>query len=135
MTEKELRKLYYLQRELEHIQHEIRKLDLEVGVASPALTGMPKAARTVSAVERIALERTAFYERLHSIEAMIQIEIDKIMKFIYACPDSEVRQIMTMRYIHMLTWEQIGLNMFMARDTARRKVMRYIRKNAQKVAL
>lgn len=129
MTERELNKIFFLKKEAEAIQNAITKLDIEIGLGSPSLSGMPKTSTISSSVERIALERTQQYERLFLIQVMIEQETNRILDYIYHCPESEIRLIMRYRFIECYDWGKIGDILYMDRRTARRKLDKYLREN------
>ena len=127
MTEKELSGLYYLNRETERLQDELDELEHSVGVKSIVLSHAPKSKRRYG-VEDMAAERA-------DLKAIVQLNLLKIQKertrlerYIGSIENPETRLIFRLRHINGMTWREIGDEMYMTYETARRKHKAHLKK-------
>lgn len=107
MTRKELSQLYYMQREIR--SDEQRLIDLEGAATSITtnLSGMPSGGRRS--------DKTAIAAEIADLKVLIQAKRDmcvahynQIMRYVAGIDDSMIRQIVTLRNLDMLTWQQIA---------------------------
>lgn len=101
MTKKELSQLYYLNREIDADKRELAKLRAAAGV-----TGLPH----VSASDTEGY-KTLIQEQIELIDAKTRQTIilyNRLNRYIATVPDSLMRQILTYRHIHGLTWKQVA---------------------------
>lgn len=110
MTNKELRQLYWLNKEIERDEERLRELYAAATDTSCKITGLPHAPGTIDktalAVE-IAYLKQVIEDKLKRCYA----EYNKIMEYINGVDDSYIRQIMTLRYIHGMSWQKIAHQM------------------------
>ena len=160
MTVKELSKLYWLNREVELNKKQLADLEAEIerdkselyflrrdldGLASPKLDGMPHGTDVHSPVENtvehiLKLEDALSQKhdalvnltaRISARQTLIILERDRLEQYIETVPDSNLRQVFTLRFVNGLPWEQVAAGMgagFLA-DTVRKACYRYLRKN------
>ena len=105
MTPKDLAQLYWLNKEIRAEQ--LRLAELEAA-ADPfaGITGLPRGAglSTKNAAVQIDHVRGILRERLDRAVA----EYSRLNQYIAGVDDSMMRQILTLRYIHGLSWIQVA---------------------------
>ena len=140
MTEKELSKLYWLNREVELNKRQLAYLQAEIerdkdsllamrrsldGLASPKLDGMPHGSDVSSPVENTVQQIMKLEEALRrkhdamvNLQALIStrqtlivLERDRLERYIGAIDDSIMRQIFTFRFVDGLRWDNVAANM------------------------
>ena len=108
MTKKELSQLYYLNREIEEEQRRLHELeDLATSYRSQ-ITGMPKGTDWVDKVGKYAAE-------IADLEALLDLnlkkcfyELNRLNRYIESVEDSQMRMILSLRYINGLSWDQVA---------------------------
>ena len=127
MTEKELSGLYYLNRETEYLQKELDELEYSTGVKSVVLSHTPKSKRRYG-VEDMAAEKADLKAIIQLNLLKIQRERARIERFIGNIKDPETRLIFRLRHINGMKWREIGDEMHMTYETARRKHKAHLKK-------
>ena len=118
MNKKELSQLRYLNREIELLKEQIEKAeqDVEANMAADTVTGsnpvwpyQPRSFR----VEGIAVPE--YERRLQRLKNRLQRRLEELMdkreeieEYIDNIDDSQIRMIMTLRYINGLSWGQVA---------------------------
>ena len=125
---KRLNKLFWLKKEIEQIEMQIKELTV---LSAMAMNGMPSGNSVSSPVEK-------FYDRLEKLRNKLQaklneyvIERERIEDYIESIEDAEVRVIARMRFIDNEDFQTIGNEMYMDRTTAYRKLKNYIEKDGK----
>lgn len=127
MTEKELNQLYWLKKEIEQQQKRLSKLRLVSNIRRPVLTDIPKSTEQKNIIEYYVINVVDLENIIKSnIERCIE-ETKKIESFIATINDSEMRQIVTLRSIQGLTWEQIGQKLNSDRTTVSKKFRKFLK--------
>ena len=110
MTNRELNQLYWLNREIARDKQRLQELIAAATDTSSKITGLPHASgvsdKTALAVEIAYLKGV--------IESKIQqsyYEYNRLITYINSIEDSYIRQIMTLRYVNGLSWQQIAHHM------------------------
>lgn len=102
--------MYWLNKEIERDEERLRELYAAATDTSCKITGLPHAPGTIDktalAVE-IAYLKQVIEDKLKRCYA----EYNKIMEYINGVDDSYIRQIMTLRYIHGMSWQKIAHQM------------------------
>lgn len=106
MTKKELSQLYYLNREINADKRELERLRMEAAGGTATITGLPHVSGESAEDYAVLIKEQ---------EAMIGAKIEqtiilynRLNRYIATVPDSLMRQILTYRHIHGLTWQQIA---------------------------
>lgn len=120
---KSLNKLYWLKQEIEQIQGEIKELTM---LGGSSLNGMPSGNKVSSPVERFIERKERLIERLQAKLDEFVKERERTEDFIETIDDIEVRMIARKRFIEHKGWQVIGDEMYMDRNTASRKIKRYM---------
>lgn len=107
MTKKELKELYYLQREIRSDEQRLMELEsMATGTTSPA-NGMPRGG-TLSDKTALAADIADLKVIIQSKHAMCIALYNKIMHFVACIDDSLMRQIIMHRHLDMMTWCDIA---------------------------
>ena len=124
---KRLNKLFWLKKEIEQIEMQIKELTI---LSAMAMNGMPSGNSVSSPVEK-------FYARLEKLRTKLQAKLEEyitekeyIEDYIENIQDAEVRVIARKRFVDNKDFQTIGNEMFMDRTTAYRKLKNYIGKDA-----
>lgn len=109
MTVKELSQLYYLNLEIERDQQKLAMLKSRIGVASPDLSGMPKAPHSVhSKTEELAVEIVDLQAIIAAKQIQCIHERARLERYIREIPDSLTRAIFELRFMERLSWDQVA---------------------------
>ena len=128
MTVKELSQLYYLNREIERDKRRLSELEAAAQSSSAKITGMPHGSGADDKIGRCAAE---IADLRGIIEANMQrcwYELNRLNRYIAMVEDSLTRQILTLRYINGLPWQQVACSIGgnNTADGVRMTVYRYL---------
>ena len=125
---KRLNKLYWLKKEIEQLEMQIKELTI---LSAMAMSGMPSGNTVSSPVEK-------FYDRLDKLRTKLQSKLneyitekERIEEYIENIADPEIRVIARLRFIDNEDFQTIGNEMFMDRTTAYRKLKKYFEKDGK----
>ena len=125
---KRLNKLYWLKKEIEQIEMQIKELTV---LSAMAMNGMPSGNSVSSPVER-------FYDRLEKLRTKLQTKLNEyvtekehIEEYIESIEDPEIRVIARLRFIDNEDYQTIGNEMFMDRTTVYKKLKKYFEKEGK----
>lgn len=110
MTKKELSQLYFLNREIERDQKKLQELQAAAEGKAVIITGMPKGTSISDTVGNYAAE---IADLKSIIELNIQrcwYELNRLHRYIDSVEDSQMRMILTLRYVNGLNWQQVAYN-------------------------
>ena len=127
MTEKELNKLWYINKRIARIKSRIEEIEQETGVGGIVLDGMPHSHNGKSIVEQIAIKRAELYQWLKEEELNKINEYLKVKNYIATVEDEEIKLIMEMRFIDNEVWETIAGELYYDPRTVARKMRRYLK--------
>ena len=123
---KRLNKLYWLKKEIEQLEMQIKELTI---LSAMAMSGMPSGNTVSSPVEK-------FYDRLEKLRNKLQAKLneyvtekERIEEYIENIEDAEIRVIARLRFIDNKDYQTIGNDMFMDRTTAYKKLKKYFERN------
>ena len=127
MTKQELSQLYHLNREIERDQHRIQELrmaleDVKNDTATDSVKGsmvnFPYTLRSIKIEGLTDIDEHRVYKLRSEIADTVKlielkheqsiIEYNRLTRYIYNITDSEMRQIMSLRYIDGLGWHQVA---------------------------
>jgi len=108
MTKRELSQLYYLNREIEHIKNRIAELECIATSATLNITGMPHTSGVSDKVGKYAAEIADLKELLDLNLKKCFYELNRINRYIESLEDSQIRMIVSLRYINGLGWDQVA---------------------------
>lgn len=130
MTKQELSQLYYLNREIEQLKNRIVELECVATSTSSRITGMPHASGISDKVGKYAAEITDLKELLDLNLKKCFYELNRLNRYIESIEDSEMRLIMSLRYINGLSWQQVAFSIGEHDEQyPRRKHNKFLQKN------
>lgn len=131
MTKHELSRLIYLNREIEYIEMRLTELECAAESQQIRITGMPRAVGFSNKVGDYAAEITDLKELLNQSLIKCFRELNRLKRYIEVIEDSEIRMIMTLRYIHGLSWRDIAtrISIYATEDSVRMRHNRYLREH------
>ena len=110
MTKKELSQLYYLNREIEEQQRRLRELESLASSCTSQITGMPKSVQFSDKLAKYAVEIADLKALLDLNLKKCFYELNRLNRYIDSVEDSQMRLILSLRYINGLTWQQIAFS-------------------------
>lgn len=109
MTRKELSQLYYLNREITRNKEKRDRLRCRATSTTSSITGMPHAAGIS--------DKTALAAEIAYLDGIIDAQItqtfyeyNRLVAYINGIDDSLTRQVMELRFINRLGWQQIAFS-------------------------
>lgn len=108
MTVKEMSQLYYLNREIEHLQRQLEELECLAEGTTQMITGMPHGSGTSDKVGRYAVRIADLRSMIDNRKARCWNELNRLNAYIDGVEDSLTRQILTLRYVNGLSWQQVA---------------------------
>ena len=108
MTKNELSQLYDLNREITQQKRRIAELESASTNCNAKITGMPHASGVADKVGEYAAEMADLKCIIELNMQRCWYELNKLNRYIASVPDSEMRQILSLRYISGLTWQQVA---------------------------
>jgi len=107
MTARELSQLYYLNREIE--QDNVRLAELEAAAmgTTTKITGLPHGLN-VSNKTALAAEIADMRTAIEAKKALCVVEYNRLMRYINGIEDSLIRQILSLRHVNGLSWQQVA---------------------------
>lgn len=139
MTKEKLNEIIKLKKEVEQLRLKLQELsygDNETVVTDKVKGSMshhPYSARSFTLVgteqmsEECIQKRDAIGKKISDKYHELYCKIDIAIDFIQNIEDSEIRQILTYKYIDGLTWDQIGECMSYDESTVRKKHNNWLR--------
>lgn len=118
-----LNKLFYIKKEIECLQAEIRNLPEISGIN---MSGMPHSNTVNDPIFNLILKKDKLIEKLNKKIEKYLDELARVETIIDAIEDIEVRTIARMRYVQNMKWEDIGERVHMDRTVCSRKLRKYI---------
>ena len=126
MVRGELNELYWLNKEITDLQNRIQELDETCGVSSSKMGDGIHSGNVSNPVEQVALKKMELQKKLANTMVNILEEKDKIERFVETIPDSQIRTIIRLRNIDLMTWEQIGEFLGLDRKTVAGKYNKFL---------
>jgi len=110
LTKKELSQLYYLNREIDEQQRRLAELEVAATSCTAYITGMPKAHGISDKIANYVVEIADLKALLDLNLKKCFYELNRLNRYINSVDDSEMRMILSLRYINGLTWLQIAFS-------------------------
>ena len=123
---KNLNKLYWLKREVQQIENQIRELTI---LSAFEMTGMPSAHSLSSPVEQFYNRLDKLMTKLEKAKEKVVKETEQLESYIETVDDAEIRVLARMRYLDCMKFEDIGEECHMDRRTVSRKLENYFGKD------
>lgn len=130
MTKKELSQLYYLKKEIKHQQQRLEELEtLATSCTTKIITGLPHGTGINDKICKYAAQIADLKGLLDLNLKKCFYELNRINRFIESIPDSEMRMILTLRYIQNLSWQKISFIIgYQDESVPRKRHDRFLRK-------
>ena len=123
MTEKELSRYYKLKREIEDLEIRIKEFGDGVKGLQTKDVVISGGGGNISIQEKLMLLQSEYIEkRVSALEQYKEIE-----RYIEDIDDPEVRTIMRLRFMDLLSWEEIGKRTYQDKKTASKKMRIYLK--------
>lgn len=108
MTKKELSQLYYLKKEIKEQQRRLSELEAAATDCSSKITGLPSG-------KGISDKIGNYTAQIADLKALIDLnlkkcfyELNQLDRFIRGVEDSQMRVILTLRYVQGLSWQKVA---------------------------
>lgn len=108
MTKKELSQLYYLKKEIRQQQKRLQELETAATSCTSKITGMPHGTGINDKISKYAAQIADLKGLLDLNLKKCFYELNRINRFIESVEDSEIRMILTLRYIQNLSWQKVA---------------------------
>ena len=129
MTRRELSQLYWLKKEIARNKARLAELEAASSAASVQLTWTPGGG---GASDRVGMYAAEIADLRSIIDANIRRcwrELRRLSRYISTVEDSQMRQILTLRYIECLTWNQVADVIGTNENAVKQAHSRFLRKD------
>lgn len=124
MTEKELSRYYWLQKEIKDLEERIATFDCCVSAVKYKELNVDSTPQYKSIQEKAAeLKEEWLEKRVSALEEYIRIE-----KYISSIEDIDLRLIFRYRFLDCMNWDNIGIKLGYDRTSVSKKVRNYLNK-------
>lgn len=130
MTKAELSQLYYLNKEIKQIKRRILELETAATSTTSGISGMPHGSGVSDKIGNFAAELADLQGLLELNMKKCFFELNRLTRFISGVEDSEMRQILTIRYINGETWQKVAFDLgYHDEQVPRKKHDKFLREN------
>ena len=132
-VKEKLRECYQLEWEIASLEESIKETRLRAyTISGPNMDGMPRSGEPGSKVERSAVKIADLEAELEDLKKYQEKVDDRVYEIIGNITDNEARQVMAMRYIDRMEWDEIIEAMYSRNKDYKRKVKAYAKKAYRK---
>jgi hypothetical protein len=110
MTKNELSQLYYLNREIEEQQRRLMELECVATSCTSEITGMPHINGISDKVGKCVTEIADLKSHIELKLKKCFYELNRLNQYIESIEDSQMRMILSLRYINSLCWQQVAFS-------------------------
>ena len=128
MTKEELKQIYYLNQEIKMWQRELERLQCKSLIKGQEITGMPFITGTSDKVGDLVTTMADIEAIIRGKLAEIQMQRKRIIEYIDSIDDSLLRQIMFLRNVSCMSWEQVATELNTTVDSVKLKYSRHFKK-------
>ena len=128
MTKEELKQIYYLNQEIKMWQRELERLQCKSLIKGQEITGMPFITGTSDKVGDLVTTMADIEAIILGKLAEIQMQRKRIIEYIDSIDDSLLRQIMFLRNVSCMSWEQVATELNTTVDSVKLKYSRHFKK-------
>ena len=131
MTKKELSQLYYLNREIEEQQKRLKELECLATSCTANITGMPQCSGISDKIGKYTAEIADLKSLLDLNLKKCFFELNRLNRYINSVEDSEMRMILSLRYVNGMCWEQVAasINLYATADSVKKAAYRFLKKS------
>ena len=108
MTKKELSQLYWLGREIEEQQRRLAEFETLATSCTSRITGMPHGRGVSDKLAAYTVEIADLRDLIDMNLKKCFYELKRLTRYINGIEDSQIRQILSLRYINGLSWQRIA---------------------------
>lgn len=108
MTKKELSQLYYLKKEIKQQQRRLEELEISATNCTSKITGLPSGKGISDKIGNYVTEIANLKSILDLNLKKCFYELNRLDRYIQSVEDSQMRMILTLRYIQGLSWQKIA---------------------------
>jgi len=110
LNKKELSQLYWLNREIEEQQRRLAELESLATSCAYQITGMPKGRGVDDKLAKYVAEIADLRSLIDLNIKKCFYELNRLNRYINSVEDSQMRMILSLRYINGLSWLQIAFS-------------------------
>lgn len=129
MTREELKQIYYLNKEVKMWQKELERLQCMSLIKGQQITGMPHVPGVSDKVGDLAATMADIEVIIRGKLAEIQMQRKRIIEYINSIDDSLLRQIIFLRNVSCMSWNQIANELGSNENCVKQIYSRHFRKN------
>jgi len=129
LTKEELKQIYYLNKEIKMWQRELERLQCMSLIKGQQITGMPHVPGVSDKVGDLAATMADIETIIRGKLAEIQMQRKRIIEYINSIDDSLLRQIMFLRNVSCMSWNQIANELGSNENCVKQIYSRHFRKN------
>lgn len=129
MTKEELKEIYYINKEIKMWQRELDAVECKSLVKGQSITGMPFSGGISDPTFSIVAEKERYRKIIDGKLAEIQIARGKIMDYICNIDDSLLRQIMFLRNVSCMNWNQVARELGITENCVKQIYSRHFRED------
>lgn len=111
MEKKDLKQIYYLNKEIEMWQRELDKIEGQSILKGQQLTGMPSGSGIADKTGDLATELANIKTIISGKLAEVQIQRGRIINYISSIEDSVTRQVLFYRHVSLMSWGDVAASM------------------------
>lgn len=108
MTVKEMSQLYHLNREIEQLQQQLENIEAQAFKMTQTPSDSPRAPGASDKVGRYAVVIADLKDKIKNRKARCWDELNRLNEYIDGVDDSLTRQILTLRFMNGLSWQQVA---------------------------
>lgn len=129
MTLKELSQLYYLKKEIKQYERKIEVLRTRAEGTTQALSDMPGGGGNKDKVGTSATDIVNYENKIKEAKQKCEVELKKLEDYIYAIDDSLTRQIFTLRFVEIKSWNEVADKIGSSEYSVKHTCYRYLKRN------
>lgn len=130
MDKDDLKQLIFLNREIEKNQRELEELTTAATRATAQISMAPGSGKRRDKVADYAVEIVDMKMKIAENLKKCFMQRNKILEYIQEIPESEIRQILYLRYMKGMSWQNIAFTVgYQDESVPRKRHDRYLEKN------
>lgn len=132
MNRGELNELYWLTKEVEDLQNRLKELEETNGISSSQMTSEIHSSEPSNPVEKLIIKKMQLKNKITENMLIILEQKERIERYVETIPDSQIRTIVRLRNIDLMSWEAIGNFMGLDRKTVSSKYNKFLNEELKK---
>lgn len=127
MTKEELKQIYYLNKEIKMWQKELDRIQCRSLVRSQIITNMPRVSNNSDSIGDLVTEVVDIQRIIEGKLLEIQFQRKKIITYINSIDDSLLRQVMFLRNVSCMNWNQVANELNSTENCVKQMYSRHFR--------